>query len=229
MKCIIFGLGNFGSSLGLKLTEMGHEVIGVDKYMEKVNQHRDKLAHVVCMDCTSVHAVNTLPLKDADVVVVGIGEDEGASIMTTALLKQLKVQRMIGRAISPLHMTVLEAMGVTEIIHPEEETAIRLAQMLDMKGVVGSFKISDQFTIVEAKVPLRFVGFTIGQAQLRQKYQVNILTVIEMVEETSLIGTKHMVERVRGVITADTLLKKGDILLIFGKKDDIARLLNEDI
>ena len=80
MKYIIFGLGSFGKSLAIRLTELGHETIGVDSNMQKVEQLKERITHTVCMDCTDRNAVSSLPLKDADSVIVAIGEDEGASL-----------------------------------------------------------------------------------------------------------------------------------------------------
>jgi len=115
MKFIIIGLGNFGISLALKLTEMGHEVLGVDKQMEKVDEIKDKIAMAFCLDCKYQEAVNSLPLKNTDVVIVTIGEDEGANLLTTALLKKAGAPRLISRAVSPIHSTILEAMEISEI------------------------------------------------------------------------------------------------------------------
>src|SRR5690606_40633871 len=112
MKYIIIGLGNFGSTLGMQLTAMGHDVIGVDSSMEKVDAFKYDITHTICLDSTDQQALSTLPLKDTDVVVIGIGEDFGASVMATALFKQMNVKRIIGRAMSPLHQKVLEAIGV---------------------------------------------------------------------------------------------------------------------
>src|SRR5690606_15016867 len=141
MKYIIIGLGNFDSSLAQKLTRLGHEVIGVDNKLSKVEGLKEKITHTICLDATDEQAVGHLPLKECDVVMVCIGEDEGANILATALMKQSKVKRLISRAVSPLHETILEAMQVDEIVHPEEETAERWAKKLNMKGVVDSFNL----------------------------------------------------------------------------------------
>ena len=118
MKYIVIGLGNFGSSIAEQLTEMGNEVIGVDISMSKVESMKEKITHAISLDATDMEAVKNLPLKDCDVVIVGIGEDKGANIMAAALMKQMKVRRIISRAIDPLQRTVLQTMGITEIIHP---------------------------------------------------------------------------------------------------------------
>ena len=112
MKFIIVGLGNFGSSLAIQLTQMGHEIIGVDHNMDKVQNFKDSISHTICMNTTDITAVRNLPIRETDVVIVAIGEDEGANILTTALMKQLKARRLISRAVSSLHKTVLEAMQV---------------------------------------------------------------------------------------------------------------------
>lgn len=226
MQFIIFGLGNFGFSLGSKLTKLGHEVIGVDKDIEKVELVRDKLTHVVALDATNFQAVKTLPLDNADAVIVAIGENEGASIMTTALLKQFNPKRIIGRSISSLQETVLETMGIAEIIHPEEDSAERLALKLDMKGVIESFAISDQYSIIEVQTPERYVGKTLIDANLRAKYGINVLTIIRIEEKINLLGIARKKQKVLGTVQGETILVQDDILVIFGSKEDIQRFMD---
>lgn len=228
MKYIIVGMGNFGASLAKKLTALGHEVIGLDKSMEKVELMKDKIAQAVCLDTTDPEAVRILPLRDADCVIIAIGEDDGASIMSTAVMKQMQVRRLISRAVSRLQMTVLEAMGVEEIVHPEEESAERLARSLDLEGVIDSFSLTGTHNIVEARVPARYIGTTIEKAGFRQKYHLNILTILKSAMEANEIGVKRRKTQVLGVVTPDTVLEEGDILVVYGKTKDIKRLLQQD-
>ena len=116
MKCIIIGLGNFGIALAQRLTAMGYEVIGVDKDMDKVNGYKNSIKNTICLDLNNQQAARNLPLKDADLSIVTLGKDIGASILTVAILKQNGANRIIARAISDLHKTVLEAMGISEIV-----------------------------------------------------------------------------------------------------------------
>lgn len=228
MKFIIIGLGNFGSSLAEKLTQTGHEVIGVDSKMSKVEALKESVSHTICLDSTDQQAVTHLPLKDTDVVIVCIGEDEGANIMATALMKRLKVKRLISRAVSPLHETVLEAMGVDEIVHPEEETADRWAKKLNLSGVVDSFELTGDYSIIEATVPQRFVGQTIIEVGFRKNYDVVVMTTMKITEEKNLIGVKRKVTKVQGVASSKTLLSEGDILVMYGNVKNIERLLKEE-
>lgn len=227
MKYIIFGLGNFGSSLGQKLTEQGNEVIGVDKNMDKVDDFKEKISHTVCLDSTDQFTVSGLPLKDTDIVIVAIGEDQGANIMTTAVLKNLKVKRLISRAITPLHETVLEAIGVDEIVHPEEETAERWAKRLCLKGVVDSFELSSQFSIVEVSVPKKYVGQNLQEVGFRRKHNLVVLTTIKRSKTTNMLGIRKEENLVQGVASPKTVLEENDIMVIYGDNKDIRKLLNE--
>lgn len=225
MKYIIVGLGNFGSSLSMQLTEMGHEVISVDNDLAKVTQFKDRITHTVCLDAKDQQALATLPLKDTDTVLVGIGEDFGASVMAVANFKQLGVKRIIGRAISPLHQTVLEAIGVDKIVSPETEFAERLAKSLDMKGILDSLDLTEDYNIIQATVPARYVGKTIQEANFRQKYNINVLTIIRQKEATNLFGRSQSKPAAIGVVAADTVFLADDTMVLFGKMEDIKKVL----
>ena len=225
MKFIIIGLGSFGSSLAQKLTYLGHEVIGVDSKLSKVESLKETITHTICLDSTDRMAIKHLPLEDTDVVIVSIGEDEGASIMTTALMKQSNVKRLISRAVSQLHETILEAMQVDEIVHPEEETAERWAKKLNIKGVVDSFELSGEYHVIEAKVPEQYAGKTVEEIEIRRKYNVIVLTTIKFAEEKNLIGAIKKVKKVQDVASAKTILDADDIMVLYGKMSDIRNFL----
>jgi trk system potassium uptake protein TrkA len=228
MKHIIIGLGNFGGSLALKLTGQGHDVIGVDKNMEKVDFYKDRITHAICLDSTDIPAAAGLPLREADTVIIAIGENEGANIMATAVMKQLQAKRIIARAVSPLHETVLEAMGITEIVHPEEETAERLAKKLNLRGVIDSFNLSDKYNVIEAKVPAEYIGQTVRNANFREEFKVALLTIIRGVERKNVLGIARKVNEVMGVVSPELVLEKDDILVLFGEIKDIQRILTNN-
>ncbi len=225
MKYIIVGLGNFGGHLAARLTSYGHEVIGVDASEDKVEAIKDKVTHAIVMDATDLHAVKNLPCREADAVIIAIGEDFGASIMVTALFKQLQIKRLISRSINKVHETVIQAIGVDEILHPEEDSAERMAKSLQMKGVLDSLDVSDDYNIIEVKAPKRYVGLTIAETKIRQDYNINILTLIKMEEKPNIFGVKAKSKKVTGVVTANTKIEKGDILLLFGHIKDIQAIL----
>lgn len=226
MKYIVLGLGHFGRSLAIHLTEQGHEVIAVDKNLTIVEQLKDKITHTVCMDTTDREAMTSLPLKDSDAVIVAIGEDEGASLLTTALLKQLNVRRIIGRVVSELQKTVLQAMQIDEYIMPEEEAAERLAMRLDNVDIIDSFKVSDRYSIVETRVPDKYVGMTLKDANLTNTYKVIVLTTVKSYDK-QVKGKTVLYKEASGIASSDTVLAQHDLLVLFGELSDIQRLIQK--
>lgn len=225
MKYIIIGLGKFGSALGEKLTQMGNEVIGVDVRMSKIESIKDKLTHAVNLDATDLEAVGNLPLKDVDVVVIAIGEDTGANIMSAALMKKKKVKRIIGRVVDPLQKTVLEAMGINEIIHPEEETAERWAKKLNLEGVVDSFQLDGNYSIVEIEIPKEYHEKTIQELGIKEEFNIIILTTIKVSQEKNEMGANTDKNTVQGIALADTVLYNDEIMVVYGHNKDIKRLV----
>jgi trk system potassium uptake protein TrkA len=228
MKFIIVGLGNFGASLAEKLTNQGNEVIGIDSSMVKVDALKEKISHTICMDATDESTVSGLPLKDTDVVIVAIGEDQGSNVMATALFKNLHVKRLISRAINPLHEMVLKTLGVDEIVHPEEETAERWSKKLCLIGVIDSFELNDDFSLVEANIPSRYVGRKIEELNFRKKYNLLILTTIKKTEILGKLGTRIIENKVQGVASGELVLEKGEIMVIYGSNNDIERFLKSN-
>lgn len=229
MKYIIFGLGNFGASLAQKLTKQGNEVIGIDSSMAKVDAYKEKISHTICMDATDEFTVSGLPLKETDIVLVAIGEDQGANIMTTALLKNFQVKRLISRAINPLHEKVLQAIGVDEIVHPEEETAERWAKKLCLSNVVDSFELNDDYSIIEAKVPNDYIGKTVREVGFRREFNLLVLTIIKKVEVKSIVGKSKIETQIQGVASADNQLEADDILVLYGLNKDLQMFLKQKL
>lgn len=227
MKYIILGLGNFGASLAEKLTAEGIEVIGIDLNMTKVDAYKEKISHTICMDSTDEFTVSGLPLKDTDVVLVAIGESQGANIMTTALMKNLGVKRLISRAINPLHEKVLQAIGVDEIVHPEEETAERWAKKICLNNVVDSFELNKDYSIIEAVAPKSYVGKTIRQMDFRSQFNVLVLTIIKNVEVKSIFGKTKTEKQIQGVSCADDVIELNDILVLYGSNKDLQQFLKQ--
>lgn len=226
MKYIIVGLGSFGSSLAIKLTQQGNEVIGIDINMHKVDALKESISHTICMDATDQFTVTGLPISDTDLVVVAIGENQGANMIVSALFKNLQAKRIISRSINPLHENVLQAIGVDEIVRPEEETAERWAKKLCLQGVLDSFELNNEYSIIEATVPMPYVGKTIGEIKIRERYNLLVLTTIKSEEEKSRVGKTKLVNKVQGVASPNLILEKGDILVVYGSNKDIHRFLN---
>lgn len=228
MKFIIVGLGNFGSALGLKLVEDGHEVIGIDTNQNHVNSLSDSLTHTLAVDTTNELAITNLPISDTDFVVIGIGEDVGASITTTALFKKhCKKSKIIGRAISPIHQTILEAMGIDVIINPEAEFAHQFANRLTILGTIKSFILDDNYEIAEFKVPETFIDKTVQQADIVNKWNVSLITILSESVRKNILGSQIKERKVSGVVSGATVFRENDTLVLFGSIKSLRKMMEE--
>ncbi|WP_372843058.1 TrkA family potassium uptake protein [Psychrobacter sp.] len=225
MKFIIAGLGSFGSSLGMALTSQGHEVIAIDSSMQKVETYKEVITHTICMDATDEYTVNGLPIKDTDIVVVAIGEDQGANVMATALFKTLNARRLISRSINPLHEKVLQAIGVDDIFHPEKEAAMRWAKRLSLRYFVDSFELSDNFSIVEISIPTDLIGRTIGELQLEHRFNIKLLSTMCHEHYEDSFGRMQTKPNIQGLAAPEQVLQDDDVLIIYGANTHINKFL----
>ncbi len=225
MNFLIVGLGNFGSSLAVRLTQLGHEVIGTDNIMSRVEHFKDDITQTICVDCTDIHAAEELPIKNTDVVIICLGEDEGDSIMATAIMKQLNAKRIISRIVSDTQATVLKAMGIEELIAPENESANKLARNLTTEGLIDSFDLSDRYSVVKVDVPQKYEGKRLDELNLRHHFNLTVLTTISKTQKRNFLGFRQSSMEVQGIAKADTILTKDDIVVLFGEKKDIESFL----
>ena len=135
MKYLIIGLGNLGRAIASSLTRIGDEVIGVDKNMLRVDAVKQYTSGAINLDATDRDALSTLPLNEMDAIIVTFGKDVGTSVETVALLKSLHADKLIVRAISPVHETIIRAIGVSEIFTPEQDFASIYASMSLLGGL----------------------------------------------------------------------------------------------
>lgn len=227
MKIIVIGLGNFGMSLAIHLSDTGNEVVTADHDPEKVDQIKDKVAHAVIMDATNENAYNALPIKNADMAIIAIGQRNGAGIMSTAIVKKLTQAKIISRSASALEDTILEAMGVDQIIHPEQEFAERLTKKINLKGSIDNFQIDDDYLVSEVEAGKELIGKTIQESDFRNSFKLNIITIVRKKHHNNLIGGSVEKREVVGLPKPDMVFQKGDILAVFGKDGDIKKYLKE--
>lgn len=225
MKIVIFGLGNFGMSLAVHLADTSNEVIVADRNPEKIELIKDKVSHAVALDSTNENAYHALPLKNTDIAVIAIGVDEGAAIMTTAIVKKICKAKIISRSSSAVQDTIFEAMGVDQIIHPEQEYAERMTKKINLKGSIDNFEIDDEYLVSEVEICDSVIGKSLINSKFREKYNLNIITILRKKQYTNLIGRKAEKQEVIGMPKPDTVFKEKDILVVFGKNSNIDKYL----
>lgn len=216
MKCIIIGLGNFGIALAQRLTAMGYEVIGVDKDIDKVNAYKDSIKNTICLNLNNEQAVRSLPLRDSDLNIVTLGKDAGASILTVAILKQNGAKRIIVRAISDLHKTVLEAMGISEIIQLEKEYAEFFATKTELTMLIYSYQVSPEYFIYEMKLPAAFIGRKLKDIELEKDFSLKLIAIKHYIhdEEKGYLRMELLESP-----PPDFTVSNSDVFIIFGKRN----------
>ncbi|MBN2982725.1 potassium channel family protein [Cohnella algarum] len=207
----IIGLGRFGSSVAKFLSEMGYEVLAIDENEELVQDVAHIVTHAVSADSTDEEAVRALGIRNFDVVVVAIGQDIQASILTTLILKDLGVKQIIVKAQNELHGKVLSKIGADKVIFPERDMGLRVAHHLVSPNILEHIELSNDYSIVEMKVPSQIVGRNLKQLDIRVKYNCNVLAVKR---DGEMNITPH----------PDESLNSEDVLVIVGRNDQLNRL-----
>ena len=224
-KYVIVGLGVFGHSLAENLIQKGTEVIVLDQDMELIEEVRDLVTYAVCMDSTDEKALDALGLKDVDVGIVCIGENFEANLMTSVLLKQKGVKKVISRASDPLHIKILKAVGIDQIVTPGVEAAEKLAYGLIHKSILDISYISETTAAAKICVPASFAGKTLGKLNLRARFGINVVAIHRMVETKSKEGTVIQEKAISNIPGADTVIEANDILVVIGETQDLDRVM----
>ncbi len=224
----VIGLGYFGLNLAINLADKGAEVIAVDLDPIRVELVNNKVTLAVALDSTDKAALEGIGIKDMDAVIVAIGENFEASINTTAILQELGVKRIFNRVISPIHERLLKLMNVEELLVPEAEAALHLANRLNIVGLLEAYQMDDEHSIFEINIPEQFIGKTVAESKLRQNHALNLVTVKRVIIKKGLmtLGQKASIA-VTGVPEPNLVFKEGDVLVLFGKEKDVELLLEE--
>lgn len=174
-RIIIIGAGRFGTHLATRLSEIGAEVILADSNAARVEDLTQDGFHAVEMDAEDEEALKEAGVQEADAVVVSIGENMQGSILTTLLLKELRVKRLVCRALDAKHATVLEKLGADLVVLPSRDMAYRLAERLrdnagsDRQALCGDYQLGQ----ICLGPPLH--GKTLAEAGLRERYGINVV------------------------------------------------------
>jgi trk system potassium uptake protein TrkA len=225
MKYIVIGLGEFGSKCASILTKMGHEVLGIDNSGQLLEEIEESFTSVIRMDTTNINAVKTLPLDDVDAIIVAIGEDVGASVLTLSILKNLKAGRIIGRAINEIHHSILTQIGIEEVVLPLEDSAFHLASMLQLRGVHRFTELCNEYAVAEIKIPKDFIGHLPVTVNLEERMNLKLVAIKRPPEQNLLSSVFKKDYKTDLFFNSEIPFAEGDILVIAGKVTDIKKFI----
>jgi trk system potassium uptake protein TrkA len=218
----VIGLGRFGYSVAETLTKKGYEVLAIDKNEATIEAVSDFATYAVQCDATDMKALKAVSTQNVDVAVVSIGEDIEASILIVMTLKEMGIGQIIAKAVTPIHGRILMNLGVTEVIFPERDAAIRLAHRLIAPNVLEYLELSPGYSIEEIAVPAKMAGKKLKESQIRTLFGVNVIAIKKKV--TRMVKGTVKTEEVFNVSPSpEDVLEKGAILVIVGREEDLER------
>jgi trk system potassium uptake protein len=206
----VIGLGRFGGSICRTLSDEGFDVLAIDENEERVNAFAMIASHAAVGDTTDEAVLKSLGIRNFDHVIVAIGDNIQASILTTLILKELGVQHITVKAQNDYHEKVLLKIGADKVVHPERDMGRRIAHNMASSSVLDYLELSDEHSIVEIVANKKIGGHTIIDLDIRNKYGLNIVAIKR--------GLEIIVSPM-----ANEEIKVNDVLIVIGNDNDIDR------
>lgn len=224
-KFAVIGVGQYGSTIALRLAEKGAQVFAFDNQEEKIENIKDDVAFAVTLDTTDAKALAAQNIQEMDAAVVAIGENFEATVLTSVHLLDLGVKRIIARASGNDQRLILEKIGIKEILTPEDEVAFVIREKLLNPSILSFLQLPDDYEIAEIKPPKGTINRTIEDIDFRNKYQ---LTLVTMKREYDIKkkGQYEVEQHVIGVPNSDTVIESRDTLVVFGTAKHVQRFID---
>ncbi|EZP78510.1 TrkA-N domain-containing protein [Parageobacillus genomosp. 1] len=206
----VIGLGRFGSSLATTLHQAGNEVLAIDRNEERIEEYKDHVTYAVVADSTDEEALKRVGIRNFDAVIVAIGDDIQASILTVLVLKELGVNKVVAKAINQRHGQVLYKVGADWVVFPERDMGERVATQLMSPNVLDYIELAKDYSIEEVKVHPSMIGKNLRELNLRARFNITVIAIIS--------GGKVSISP-----SPDQTIKEGDILVVIGENKDLDR------
>lgn len=211
MKTVLLvGLGRFGRHIAMKMNELHHQVMAVDKNEERVEALLPYVTNAQIGDSTNEEFLKSLGVRNFDLCIVTIGSDFQSSLETTSLLKELGAKFVVSRASRDIHAKFLKRNGADEVLYPERQLASWAAIRYTSDHIADYIEIDDEYGIFEVEVPKNWYGKTIRELDIRNKYNVNILGI-------------KCGEKITMAITPNTQLTEENTILVIGLYADVQK------
>lgn len=201
---LLIGLGRFGRHIAMKLDELHHQVMAVDKEDSRVEAILPFVTNAQIGDATNEDFLSSLGIRNFDVCIVAIGDNFQNSLETTSLLKELGAKMVVSRASRDIHAKFLLRNGADEIVYPETQLANWTAIRYSSDHILDYIELDEDYAIFELSVPHEWTGKTIGQLDIRKKYDINIMAV----KTNGILNLK---------VNSDTYLSADSSMLVLGE------------
>lgn len=206
----VIGLGRFGGSICRELSNEGMEVLAIDIQEDKVNEFKNIASHAVIADSTDEQVLKELGIRNIDHVIVGIGDNIQASILTTLMLKELGVKKITVKAQNDYLEKVLNKIGADQVVHPERDMGRRIAHNIISSNILDHLELSDEYSIVEVKAGQKMKGKSLIDLDIRAQYGCNVVAIKQRKE----INVSPM---------PDEIINEDDVLIVIGADNDLSR------
>jgi len=223
----VIGLGTFGRTLALELTERGAQVIAIDNNKEQIEAVKDLVTYAVTLNSMDRSALEGVAIKDVDLAVVCIGDDVEANLLTTLLLKKMGIKKIWARAINDLQREILRTMDIDEIVSIEEQMGKTIARGLISSSISKYIPLSEGHSIAEIKIPEKYVGKTLLQLNTKKNNNVNIVGIKRYFPDITEEGERTFREEFNDVPSPTEKLQEGDILLVAGSDSNIEKFAKD--
>ncbi|MDY0406021.1 TrkA family potassium uptake protein [Virgibacillus sp. 179-BFC.A HS] len=206
----VIGLGRFGGSICRELSNEGMDVLAIDKNEDRVNEFKNIASHAVIADSTDEETLKELGIKNIEHVIVAIGDNIQASILTTVILTDLHIKKITVKANNDYHEKILNRIGANQVVHPERDMGKRIAHSIISNNILDYLELSDEYSIVEVKAGKKMAGKSLIDLDIRANYGCNVVAI----KQGSDINVSP---------SAEDLLDEQDVLIVIGGDRDLAR------
>jgi len=217
----VIGLGRFGYTVATTLANAGAEVIAIDSDPNVINDVSNIVSVAVCMDSVDRDGLLAHGVDKTDASVVAIGQNFEANVLTTSILKDIGVKKVIARAGTDVQKRILELIGADQVIFPEDAIGVRVAQSLLSSRIVDITSLFEGLSVAQVVAPKELVGRKIGQIKFRQKYKCNIVVIKRKTDQSDLSSEPR---RFNVLPEPEDEIAMGDILVVVGTEKDIEKL-----
>ncbi len=212
-QIIVIGCGRFGTAAAKTLSKLGHDVMVVDQDPDIIKEMSESIAHAVQMDAIDEASFRTLGLRNFDVAIIAIGSDLEASIMATLIAKEAGVPTVIAKAASEIHGKLLYKIGADKVIYPERDMGMRVAYGLVTPNIMDVIEFSPDYSIIETVALEEWENKSLEDLNLSRKYGMTVIAI-----KTG--------DHINIVPSFETIIKKGDIIIVLGHNDNLKKLSN---